>query len=718
MKKIYTLFLFLIPFLGFAQNLITENCDAPIAPALPAGWTTSTIAGIGWRTDSTNFSTGYTGASGLKNIVIRNTDSTGTYMLYSPVINAQDYTSLTVLWGSRVSNNFLNSGSTTPVLEASADGGSTWTNVSYAENSANSTWSLVNGGTAISLPASLDHATSVQLRWSISIINAASGTYRIDDVVVAGTYSPLTQVTFQVNMFATPTSGAYIALSQNGGFPTVLPMTNSGMGIFQYTGLFAPGTQLNYGFLSGPSATTAEIVPAACGIDINGIYTRGYTVTASDETLSPVCFGSCSNCNIQQVVLRVNMSQQTIDPSGVFVSGNFPGGVSSPVSMSDIGGGVYQATVSINEGYTLNYRFSNGSASSGLETVPSSCGTSVSGNLVRQITGTASNQTLDPVCFGECANCVVVTPTTINVTLQVNMSQQTISPNGVHVAGTFQGWNPGTTAMTDAGGGIYTYTFQATEGDVIQFKFINGNTWGDAEFVPSACGQADDSGNINRVIFAGNVDYTYGPVCYNECADCVVQPETVPVTFYLGFSAPQVGSSDGVHLAGSFNNWSPTATMLNLVNGTDYQVTVDLPVGTTIQYKYINGNTFTQAETVPSACGVDDGFGGYNRSYTVPAVAGSVDTVCFAQCIPCIVSVSELTTDVLSLWPNPAVDALNIQSPEWMIGSSWVVSDMQGRTIRSGRISSMKMIIVTNDLVPGIYLFRTNGGKALRFVKN
>lgn len=46
-----------------------------------------------------------------------------------------------------------------------------------------------------------------------------------------------------------------------------------------------------------------------------------------------------------------------------------------------------------------------------------------------------------------------------NVTFQVNMSEQTVSASGVHIAGSFQGWNPSSTQMTDADNdGIYTYT--------------------------------------------------------------------------------------------------------------------------------------------------------------------------------------------------------------------------------------------------------------------
>ena len=45
----------------------------------------------------------------------------------------------------------------------------------------------------------------------------------------------------------------------------------------------------------------------------------------------------------------------------------------------------------------------------------------------------------------------------VNVTLNVDMSNVTVSDDGVHVAGSFQGWDPAATPLTDDDGdGIYT----------------------------------------------------------------------------------------------------------------------------------------------------------------------------------------------------------------------------------------------------------------------
>ena len=58
------------------------------------------------------------------------------------------------------------------------------------------------------------------------------------------------------------------------------------------------------------------------------------------------------------------------------------------------------------------------------------------------------------------------------------MSGETVSANGVHVAGSFQGWNPGSTELLDPDGDkIYEGEVIANNGNY-QYKFVNGNAWG------------------------------------------------------------------------------------------------------------------------------------------------------------------------------------------------------------------------------------------------
>ena len=72
----------------------------------------------------------------------------------------------------------------------------------------------------------------------------------------------------------------------------------------------------------------------------------------------------------------------------------------------------------------------------------------------------------------------------ISVTFQVDMNNETVDANGVHMAGSFQGWDPAATALSDDDGdGIYSIIVDTlTAGATYEYKYINGNAWGQDEF--------------------------------------------------------------------------------------------------------------------------------------------------------------------------------------------------------------------------------------------
>jgi hypothetical protein len=100
-----------------------------------------------------------------------------------------------------------------------------------------------------------------------------------------------------------------------------------------------------------------------------------------------------------------------------------------------------------------------------------------------------------------------------------------------------------------------------------------------------------------------------------------------PVTFQVHLGG-QVVDPDGAFLAGSFNNWSDMA-MTPAGNGL-WTATVSLAPGQSYQYKFKNGPGGW--ENVTAECGVDDGFGGFNRQVTVGTVPITLPVVSFGSC--------------------------------------------------------------------------------------
>ena len=183
-----TFFVFVVHTVNAQVTCSNQNFDAVIG-ALPTGWSASPATN-GWSSDTAvaNVSSGYSNASGLQNIVIKNTSGvSGTFELTSAPISTLGFHNVSVLWGARNTTHFSDSGSTISAFQYSIDGGNTWSPLTYVQNANNSIWSQVNNGVPIALSAAADNRIAVVFKWTASLQGNASGTYRIDDFLVSGT---------------------------------------------------------------------------------------------------------------------------------------------------------------------------------------------------------------------------------------------------------------------------------------------------------------------------------------------------------------------------------------------------------------------------------------------------------------------------------------------------------------------------------------------------
>jgi hypothetical protein len=117
------------------------------------------------------------------------------------------------------------------------------------------------------------------------------------------------------------------------------------------------------------------------------------------------------------------------------------------------------------------------------------------------------------------------------VTFRVDMSNQTVSPTGVHIAGSFAdanndgtidnpypNWDPSVLALTNEGNGIWSITLDLAAG-TYEYKFINGNVWDITEFfaADAVCVQGTFG---NRAITVTSANEILPVVCWNECVAC------------------------------------------------------------------------------------------------------------------------------------------------------------------------------------------------------
>ncbi|MBL6645948.1 MAG: hypothetical protein ISP55_05810 [Flavobacteriales bacterium] len=299
------------------------------------------------------------------------------------------------------------------------------------------------------------------------------------------------------------------------------------------------------------------------------------------------------------------------------------------------------------------------------------------------------------VNFGEEADCV------FEVTLALDATDIEAaglgSASGYHVAGSFQGWDPSGTPLVDMGDDRWEVTVLATVGSLLQFKFINGNTWDGSETVPAGCGADDGFGGYNREVLVTGEGSGDTFVCFGACAACVSNLDypgcmdavavnfddvanvddgscVYPLVFQVDVSNVDPAPTS-VLVAGSFQGWDVAATPMSDAGDGLWTLQVNVPADDTLEYKYLVGPEWDLAENVPAACGTDDGFGGYNRALTTLAGLNAPPVVCFGDCDVC-------TNDD----GGPAIDGAQFCGPgtvwdavlELCIGDSACPEDVDG----------------------------------------
>lgn len=74
---------------------------------------------------------------------------------------------------------------------------------------------------------------------------------------------------------------------------------------------------------------------------------------------------------------------------------------------------------------------------------------------------------------------------------------------------------------------------------------------------------------------------------------------------------------------------------------------------------------------------------------------------------------------MVTLFPNPVQNTLNIRAESALIGSTYAIYDNTGRIVMSGKIGKENTVISTAELSAGMYWFSTGGnnGQTLKLLK-
>ena len=202
----------------------------------------------------------------------------------------------------------------------------------------------------------------------------------------------------------------------------------------------------------------------------------------------------------KKIKFAVNMSNEIVNTTGIHVFGDFqeaagypfnwdPGSTEMVQELTDTN--VYSVVIDVPAFHIYEYRYINGDQSYEVEFVPEESRVNGAFDDNRWM---YVDSTDDDTAFVGVVPYSANAPVGLNlVVFRVNMTMETVSNDSVHVAGTWQGWDPSKCVMVNFGDTVYKFhRYQAyLPNGTYRFKYANGKTINDFEYVSGSCAVND-----------------------------------------------------------------------------------------------------------------------------------------------------------------------------------------------------------------------------------
>ena len=342
---------------------------------------------------------------------------------------------------------------------------------------------------------------------------------------------PTPHVTFVVDM--TEYSGSYTTVYVNGTFNswcgTCNPMTDPDGDSIWTTTLALDTGSMEWKFtLDGWTAQENFTAGTSCTVTNGGFTNRGGTVV-TDEVLKGVCFNECYSCDTNEVyaTFQVNMENETVDSTGLFVGGGSGMGGPTDNMLENIAGtSMWTATFVKPVGFHSDYIFLNG-LNSGWGTKENLAGLPCAyGQWNDRTTDTMLTDWSIRTCYEVCSTDGLCPAPAVQQSVHfiVDLNNSYVpSFTQPYVSGNFNSWSGDAWAMTEImvagmGTNVWEYTAMIDENTACEYKFTLDNWANQEQFdtTHSACTQ-DFGGFVNRVYTVGTAADTLA-FCYNSCA--------------------------------------------------------------------------------------------------------------------------------------------------------------------------------------------------------
>ena len=306
-------------------------------------------------------------------------------------------------------------------------------------------------------------------------------------------------------------------------------------GIWSYTIDLDPGDYTykyrNGHWTSWDLGSGWEEVPQECE---SGQFGDRIVTLGDDElVLDPLCFGSCTNECFEtiysNVTFIVDMEDENLsDDDIVYIQGSFNGWCGYCNPMSDINDdGIWELTLELPIG-EYEYLFTTNGWNGLQAGAPqgSECDWLPSDEFANYGFALLEDEDLllGPYCFGTCWQ-TCQPPAEVDITFNVDMTDQTIDELGVYIIGSFQDvpWDSflPTLMLDEDNDGIYSATISLLSDEYIEYKFQNGlNVETDSNI--GACGNNLSSMCTNPGPGCNNRFYQIPSCSLNDSNECIL----------------------------------------------------------------------------------------------------------------------------------------------------------------------------------------------------
>ena len=256
--------------------------------------------------------------------------------------------------------------------------------------------------------------------------------------------------------------------------------------------------------------------------------------------------------------------------------------------------------------------------------------------------------------------------------------------------------------ITLNGSGAHSYVWNNGVIDGISFLPISTNSYTVIGTDVNGCTNSD-------VVLITVGSPTSSSISASSCDTYTLNNQTYSQSGIFEQIIPNTSGCDSTITLNLNMDFSPITPVITLTNG----VTMTTPTQANVTYQWINCSNLTPIAGATGATFTAS----MNGVYAVVAsnACGSDTSACSTVNS---VGLETLSSNGVSVFPNPTNELLTVQVPVDFIGCQWNLVDVRGRHVLNGRVDIEQFQLNLSDLARGTYWISLGTNQPIQVVKN